>query len=148
MVFPKSLSLSLPTIRRSRLLFQTTPSFSCEGVHGRISLMSLSLPSQQCPACLVGLIWMVLEMGDKWLNSCCFVGCCYRNLFSIARSILVQFLSSFFSIRFVSVLVVYPNSSIDRTTAWRKPGSILSDRPDFLANTPTQAESQQHSCNW
>ena len=32
----------------------------------------------------------------EWLYGCCFVECCFQDLFSIARSILVQFLSSFF----------------------------------------------------
>ena len=33
-----------------------------EEVHGRTSLMNPSLLLQQCPACLVRLIWMVFEM--------------------------------------------------------------------------------------
>ena len=65
-------------------------------------LMSSSLLLQQCPACLVRLIWMVLEMGGWWPYCCCFVGCYLQDFFGIARSILVQFLVSFFSIRLVS----------------------------------------------
>ena len=38
--------------------------------------MNLSLLLQQCPACLVRLIWMVFEMGG-------FVGCCLQYLFNI-----------------------------------------------------------------
>ena len=79
----------------------------------RTSLMSSSLLLQQCPACLVHFIWIVLERGGKWAYSCCFVGCCFQDLFNIARSILVHFLSSFFSLHFVSVHVVHPYSSID-----------------------------------
>ena len=53
------------------------------------------------------------------------------DLFNIARSILVQLLSSFFFISFVSVHVVHPYSSIDTTAAWKKLHFILSDRSDF-----------------
>ena len=97
-----------------------------------MSFMSLSLFLQQCPACLVCLTWMILEMRGKWLYSCCFVKCCFQDLFNIACSILVQFPSSFFSVCFVSIYVVYPYSSIDTTAAWKKSRFILSDRSDFL----------------
>ena len=75
--------------------------------------MSLFLLLQQCPAYIVHLIWMVLEMGGKWPYSYCFVGCCFLDLFSIAHSILVQFLFTFFSIQLVSVHVAHPYSRID-----------------------------------
>ena len=81
---------------------------TCEGVIRRMSLMSLSLLLHQSPACFVHLIWMVLEMGGRWWYSCCFVRCCFQDLFNIAHSILVQLLSGFFSIRLVSVHVVHP----------------------------------------
>ena len=84
------------------------------------SLMSSSLLLQQCPACLVGLILIVFVMGGRWPYSCCFVGCCLQDLVNIARSILVYLLSSFFSIRLVSVCVVHRYSSIDTTVAWKK----------------------------
>ena len=57
----------------------------------------------QCPTCLVYLILIVFMMGGRWLHSYCFVGCCLQDLFNIARSILVQLPSSFFSIRLVSI---------------------------------------------
>ena len=60
-----------------------------------------------------------------------FLGCCFQDLFSIARSILVQFLSSFFSISFVSVHVVHPYSNIDTTAAWKKFCFYLSDKTGF-----------------
>ena len=59
--------------------------------------MSSSWLLKSCPACLVRLTKMVLEMGSKWLYNCCFQG-----LFNIARCILVQFPSSVF---FQSVLL-------------------------------------------
>ena len=93
--------------------------------------MSLSLLLQQCPTCFVCLIWMIFEMGGRWLYSCCFFGYCFQNLFNIAHSILVQLPSSFFSIHLVSIHVVYPCSSMDITTAWKKLRFILSDRCDF-----------------
>ena len=37
--------------------------------------MSLSLLHQHCSACLVRLIWMVLENDGNWPYSCCFVRC-------------------------------------------------------------------------
>ena len=59
------------------------------GVHRSISLMSSPLLLQQCPACLVRLTWIVFVMGGRWPYSWCLVGCCYQDLFNIARSILV-----------------------------------------------------------
>ena len=95
--------------------------FACpfEGAHRRTSLMSSSLLFQQCPACLVRLTWMVLEMGCRWPYSCCFVGCCLEDLLNIARSVLVQIPSSLFSIRSFSVHVVHPYSSTDTNAAWK-----------------------------
>ena len=62
---------------------------SCVGVHKSTSLMSSSLLFQQCPACLVRLTWIVFVIGGRWPYSWCLVGCCYKDLFKIARSILV-----------------------------------------------------------
>ena len=44
--------------------------------------------------------WMVCEIGGKWPYSCCFVGCCFQNLFKTVCSIFVSFPSSHFSMRF------------------------------------------------
>ena len=44
------------------------------GVHRSTSLMSSSLLLQQCPACLVRLIWIVFVMAGRWPYSWCFVG--------------------------------------------------------------------------
>ena len=96
-----------------------------------MSFISSSLLLQQCPACLIHLIWMVLEMGNRWLYSCSFVGCCFRDSFNIACSILVQFPSSFFSIRLASVYVVHPYNRIDMTAAWKKFCFILLHKSDF-----------------
>ena len=46
------------------------------GVHRRTSLMSSSLLLQQCPACLIRLIWIVFVMGGRWRYNWCLVGCC------------------------------------------------------------------------
>ena len=59
------------------------------GVYRSTSLMSSSLLLQQCPACLVRLTWVVFVMGGRWPYSWCLVGCCRRDLFNIARRILV-----------------------------------------------------------
>ena len=53
------------------------------GVHRSTSLMSSSLLLQQCPACLVCLVF------SRWPYSWCFVGCCHQDLFNIAHKILV-----------------------------------------------------------
>ena len=47
-----------------------------------------SLLLQQCPACLVRLIFIVFLMDGKWPYSYYFVRCCLQDLFNIARSIL------------------------------------------------------------
>ena len=65
--------------------------------------MSLSLFLQQCPACFVRRTWIVLEMGSKWPALQLFCRVLLSGFFKIASCILVQILSSFFSIRFVSV---------------------------------------------
>ena len=67
----------------------------------------------------------------RWSYSCCFVGCCLQDLFSIACSILVYLPSSFCSIRFVSVHVMHTYRNIDTTAAWKKLRFILSVRFDF-----------------
>ena len=59
------------------------------GVHKSTSLMSSSLLLQQCPVCLVRLSWIVFVMGGRWPYSRCLVGCCRRDLFNIARNIIV-----------------------------------------------------------
>ena len=87
----------------------------------------MSLILQQCTTCLVCFALRVCEMGHKWLYRCCFVGV----LFKTARSIFVQFLSSFFSMFFVSVQVVHSYSSTDMATDWKKFCFILSERSDF-----------------
>ena len=70
-------------------------------------------------------------MGGWWLYSCYFVGCCLQDLFNIACSIFVLLLSSFSSISLVSVHVVHPYSTIDKTAAWKKLHFILSVRSVF-----------------
>ena len=75
--------------------------------------MSSSLLLKQCPACLVRLIWIVLEIGGRQPYSCYFMGCYFQDLFNIARRILVHCPFSFFSIRLVSIHVMYPYSRID-----------------------------------
>ena len=68
------------------------------------------------PECLACLTWVICEMGGKWPYRCTFVGCCFQDLFKIARSIFMWFPSSFFFIRFVSVSVVHLYCSTDTDT--------------------------------
>ena len=67
------------------------PAFArpCVGVHKSTTLMSSSLLLQRCSACLVRLTWIVFVIGGRWPYSWCLVACCRRDLFKIARSILV-----------------------------------------------------------
>ena len=50
------------------------------GVHRSTSLMRSSLLLQQCPACLVRLIWIVFVMGSRWPYSWCLGRCCRQDL--------------------------------------------------------------------
>ena len=93
-------------------------------------IISFLLP-QQWPTCLVRLSWTVLEIGGRCPYNCCFMGCCFQDLFNTARSTLLQLPSSFFSIRFVSVHLVHPYNRIDTTSPWKKSRFILSDSLDF-----------------
>ena len=52
-------------------------------------------------------------MDGMWPYSYYFVECCFQDLFNMARSILVQLPSSFFSMHLVSVHVVHPYSNIN-----------------------------------
>ena len=122
--------MSVRSYCRYVLVGHPTLARSCEGVFRRMLLMCSSLLLQQCPTCLVLLIWIVFEMRGRWPYSC-FVGCYFQDLFNIACSILVQLLSSLFSLSFVSIHVVHPYSCMDTTAAWKKFHFILSDRSDF-----------------
>ena len=104
---PDPLSQFLPIVHRFWLVFRATSRILTEqqyersswspcfcsamwgGVHRWTSLTSSSLLLQQCLACLVRLTLIVFLMGGSWPYSCCFVGCCFQDLFNIARSILV-----------------------------------------------------------
>ena len=108
----------------------------CGEVHRRKLLKSSSKLFQECPAFLGGLIWMFSEIGGWGPHSTSFVGFCFLDLFSIAHSVLVQLLSSFFSIRFVSVHVVHPYSSMDMT-AGKKLSFVLLDRSDVKLSMPS-----------
>ena len=70
-------------------------------------------------------------IGGKCPYSYCFMGCRFQDLFSITRSILVQFPSCFFSLLSVSVHVLHAYSRIDTTAAWMKLRFILSNKSDF-----------------
>ena len=91
--------------------------------------MFFSLLLLQCPTCLLRLTRKICEMEGMWPYSCYFLGRCFRDLFKIARSILVLSPSNYFSIHFVSVHV-HPYSCIDTAKAWKKSLFILSDRSD------------------
>ena len=76
--------------------------------------------------CLVCTIWIVLKIGGRWPYRCCFVGCCFQDLFCMTHIILVEFLSSFFSLCLASNLVVHPYSK--RTQPLLGKNCVLFDR--------------------
>ena len=85
----------------------------------------LTLPTMSIMSCSSYLD--VCEMGANSLYSCCYVECCFQDLFKTACSILVLFPSSFHSMHFVRVQLVHPCSCTDTTTAWKKSHFILCD---------------------
>ena len=58
-------------------------------VNRKTPLMNWFLLLQQLQACFVCLTWMVYEMGGKWTFSCCFVECCFQDLFKTTHRVLV-----------------------------------------------------------
>ena len=93
------------------------------GVHKRTLLTRSTLLFQQCPLCSGCFTWIVCKMGDKWLYSCYFFGCCFQELLKTARSLFVNTLS-FFSVFFLSS-GVWQYSSID--TDWKNSHFIQSE---------------------
>ena len=82
--------------------------------------MSSFLLLQLCPTCFVRLTWMVCQMWGKWPYSCCFVGCCFQDLFTQLTAFWWSSYLAFFSTRFVSVRLVHPYKSMDTRTTWKK----------------------------
>ena len=70
----------------------------CVGLHKRISLMSSFLLLQQYPACFNYLTCIICEIGGKSPHNSCFIESHFQDLLQLARSILVRFSSSLFSI--------------------------------------------------
>ena len=106
MDIPDPLSPPLHKICSFRLVFRATSLIGTEILYVGSSWLSclcsamwggpqeyityeLVLLLQQCSACLIRLILIVFVMGGWWPYSCCFVGCCLRDLINIARSILM-----------------------------------------------------------
>ena len=107
-----SLSLSISVIHRFRSVFQST---SC--VRTELWLINSSRSSYTCasvwkaPKENVAYVFVlallavsrmsrssdlvVFKMGGRSPSRCCFVECCFRDLFNITRSILAQLQSSF-----------------------------------------------------
>ena len=107
------------------------------GVHRSTSLMSSSLLLQQCLECLLRLTWIVFVTGGRWPYSWCLVGCFCQDLFNIARRILVQLPSSFFSSRFVSVHVVHNKEFITFPSVFFLKVNIIAQLEFELALTIT-----------
>ena len=60
------------------------------GAHWRTAFMRSSFSSLQFRGCL-GRSYRLFEMRSKWPYSCCFVGCCFQDLFKTARNVLVYY---------------------------------------------------------
>ena len=91
---PSLSSIQLTACIGTQLLYISSSWSSCLcsflwGILRTTLLMSSSLLLQQCPGCLVPLIWMVFKMGARWPYSRCFVGCCRQDLFHTACCVLV-----------------------------------------------------------
>ena len=127
--FGKSFTL-YPVSIQSCLASRPTPTLPYDGGPQENTNYEFDFTPLVGLACLVRLVWMIWEMGGRWPYSCCFVGCCFQDLFSIVRIILGQLLSSFSKCK-VSVHVVHLYCSIDMTVALKKLHFILSDRSDF-----------------
>ena len=95
--------------------------------------MNSSLLIQLYSICLFCLICMVYMMGGWWPYSCCFVWCCFQDLFKIARNILVLFQFRFFSFFFffVDLCVVYRYDRIDTAIVWKISRFLLSVTSDI-----------------
>ena len=96
-----------------------------------MSLISSFLLLQQCPACLVRLIWIVLKIGGMWPYSCCFVGCCYENLLNITCSILLQSRLAFSLYGLSASMWCIHIVELTRPLLGKKFHFILSDKSDF-----------------
>ena len=120
----------------------------CIRVHQRTSVISLFLLHWQCPACLFRFTWMVCEMDDWWPYCCCFVECCFQDLFKTARSILVWFPSCFFSMYFVHIPVVHSYSGMDTLVICLHTVKSLNSSVDGIltdTNTPSQSRPGSNS---
>ena len=91
-------------------------------------LKSSSLLLQWCPAYLFRLTWMVLGMEGKWQYNCCFMRCCFQDLFKTAWSIVVLFPYSFYPCVSLVSMWIHPYSHTDIATAWKNSTFIISDR--------------------
>ena len=79
--------VSVQSCYREVLVCRPTLICPCEGSHKRTSYIGSSLLLQKCPACLVRLIWMVLEIESKWPYTYSFVGCCFWGFRKITRTL-------------------------------------------------------------
>ena len=68
-------------------------------------------------------------LGDGWqvIIEQLFYGVLFRVFFKTAQSIIMEFPSSIFFMRFVSILMVHQFSSTDTATVWKKFRFILSE---------------------
>ena len=138
MDFSDSFSPSIPISMSSRLRLVSAQSWCSANIGMSICRSWLEnvtyeflLVFPACSACLVDLTWIVCELEGRWPYNYCFVGSCFQELFKTALSIFLESPPTIFSIRFVSVHVVHPYSSMDTATTRKKSRFILLDWSNF-----------------
>ena len=106
MDLPNSLSPLVPIVHSSQQIFQITSltEICCywsanTGTSMRRSPLKIVtfefVLASQFPACFVRPTWMVFEMHGRWLYSCFFMGCCFRDWLVIVFSLFVLFVSMY-----------------------------------------------------
>ena len=96
---PRQSSLSSIASGKSSRLHHASKQSCCNWVKTSWSIRERPSWVRPCfsssdPQRLVRLIWIVLEIGDQWPYNCCFLGCCFQDLFRIARKIFILIIMS------------------------------------------------------
>ena len=103
---PDPLSQPLPIVRRFRQVFRTTPRIYTELLYVGLSwspCLSSAMwrspleyityelvPTSPAVSCMSGSSsFYSFRVDGRWPYSCCFVGCCFQDVFNIVRSIFV-----------------------------------------------------------
>ena len=80
-------------------------------------------------------------MGGMWWYNCCFIGCCFQDLFKTASMCSFHQVFFFAGVSLKSK-VVQPYNSTDTATFWKSSSFILSERSDFHMVVNQSIETQ------